>query len=293
MRRISHTRWTWMTGVLLVGVAACQPPISDEVQAQLATLDTVAAQRDSLFHEVADNARLLNELTAELDNVEGLRELDSASGESPLSARRDALRHKVQQVTARLADAEKRVASARTQLRRARQEVDTLQGRVAGLEQMVAGFEEMLASQRTTITALTERVTLLETENLALRDTLSDLAKRQNTAYYVVGTERELLERGIIVKEGGARVLFIFGKAGQTVRPARDLDPSQFTVINTREVTEIPLPDSTAKYVIASRQDLSYLEDPPGDDGRVRGSVRIEVPEQFWMPSRFLIVVRS
>jgi hypothetical protein len=293
MRTANSTRGAWAIVALLAGVAACQPQMSDETRTRLATLDTVAAQRDSLFHEVTDNARLLNELNAELDKVEGLRGVDTMAGESPLAVQRGALRHKVEQVVARLAETEQRVAATRAQLRQARQEGDTLEARVASLEQMVSGFEEMLESQRVTITQLTERVTVLETENLALRDTVTTLAARQNTAYYVVGTKEELLERGIIVKEGGARVLFIFGKAGQTLSPARNLDPGLFTVINIRDVTEIPLPDSTAEYMIASRQDLSYLADPIEGNGRVRGSVRIGSPERFWMPSRFLIVVRT
>jgi len=293
MHNPSGWSWIWLPAALVVGGVGCQQGLPPQVRAQLATLDTVSAQRDSLFNEVADNARLLNELNVELDKVEGLRGLDSTAGESPISQRRGALRHKVEQVIGRLADAEKRLATSRAQLARARRTGDTLEARVASLEQAVAGFEEMLESQRTTITALTERITSLETENLALRDTVTELATRHSRAYYVVGTEEELLERGLIKKEGGARVLFIFGKAGQTLVPARDLDPSLFTEINLREVTEIPLPDSTAEYKIASRQDLTYLATPTDEDGHVRGSVQIGQPEQFWMPSKFLIVVRS
>lgn len=293
MRSTSRTAWTWMPLALVAAAVACEPRIDPEVQAQLAALDTVAAQRDSLFNEVADNARLLNEITVELERVKDLPAYDSTTAESPVAARRAALLHKVQQVTVKLAETERRLATSRAQLQRTRQEADTLKGRVVALEQMVAGFEEMVASQRTTIESLTERVTVLETENLALRDTVVELATRQSTAYYIVGTKDELLERGIIVKEGGARVLFIFGRTGETLQPARDLDPSQFTPINLREVTEIPLPDSTAEYLIASRQDLAYLAEPPGEKNRVRGAVRIGAPEQFWLPSKFLIVVRT
>jgi len=284
----------WLSlAILVVGSAGCEPGVSPEVQAQLASLDTLEAQRDSLFNEVADNARLLNDLNTDLNKVEGLTEPDSATIESPIGAQRATLRHKVQQVTSRLAETERRLASSRAQLRRAHQESDTLKARVAALEKTVSGFEEMVASQRVTITTLTDRVTELEAETVALRDTVTTLATRQSTAYYVVGTKDELLQRGIIVKEGGARVFFIFGKAGETLRPARELDPNQFTAINLREVTEIPLPDSTADYIIASRQDLSYLAQPPEEGGRIRGEVRIEAPEQFWMPSKFLIVVKK
>jgi len=294
MHNPNHTRWMWLSlAILVVGAVGCERGVSPEVQAQLASLDTLEAQRDSLFTEVADNARLLNDLNTDLNKVEGLTELDSTAVESPIGAQRATLRHKVQQVTTRLAETERRLASSRAQLRRTHQESDTLKARVASLEQTVAGFEEMVASQRVTITTLTDRVTALEAETVALRDTVTTLATRQSTAYYVVGTKDELLQRGIIVKEGGARVLFIFGKAGETLRPARELDPSQFTAINLREVTEIPLPDSTADYVIASRQDLSYLAQPPEEGGRIHGQVRIEAPEQFWMPSKFLIVVKK
>ena len=293
MRSTSRTGWIWMPVAFLAFAAGCEPGINPETQAQLATLDTVAAQRDSLFNEVADNARLLNEISVELERVEGLPPFDSSTAESPVGMRRANLLHKVQQVTAKLADTERRLATSRAQLQRSRQETDTLKGRVSALEQMVVGFEEMIASQRITIESFTERVTMLEAENVELRDTVTELATRQSMAYYIVGTKDELLERGIIVKEGGARVLFIFGRTGETLQPARDLDPSQFTPINLREVTEIPLPDSTAEYLIASRQDLAYLAEPPAENGRVRGSVRIGAPEQFWLPSKFLIVVRT
>jgi hypothetical protein len=293
MRSTMRAGWVLIPALLVAAATACEPEISPEVRAQLAMLDTVSSQRDSLFNEVASNARLLNEISVELDKVENLPAFDSATAESPVGARRAALMHKVQQVTVKLADTERRLASSRAQLQRTRREADTLQTRVGALEQMVVGFEEMVASQRITIESLTERVTVLEAENLALRDTVTQLATEQSLAYYIVGTEEDLLERGIIVKEGGARVLFIFGKAGQTLQPARDLDPSQFTPINLREVTEIALPDSTADYLIASRQDLAYLAEPPTEKGRVRGSVRIGAPELFWMPSKFLIVVQT
>jgi hypothetical protein len=148
MHNSTGRRWAWLPLALVVAASGCEPGVSPEVQAQLAMLDSLAAQRDSLFNEVADNARLLNELGTELDKVEGIRGLDSAAGESPVSAQRGALRHKVQQVTARLAESEKRLVTSRNQLDRARRETDTLKTR-SGLEQMVKGSR---SDRRVTIT---------------------------------------------------------------------------------------------------------------------------------------------
>jgi hypothetical protein len=349
------TQLAWLALALMVA-PACDAPSPDDGRADLgapgtaegAPVDTLAARQDSLLSEVAENARLLTQISEELSKVEGLSEPDSGTVESPASAPRERLLHQVRQITSRLADTEKRLATTRRQLRAAGRTGDSLTGRVNEMEKMLADFEAVVESQRTTVESLTERVTALETETLALRDTITTMENEENTAYYVVGTKEELLDRGIITKEGGSRVLFIFGKRGETLVPARDIDTTQFTRIDIRQVTEIPLPDSAAEYLIASRQDLTalapvngetsaqygvqyrdpaadsagvvmdavqdsaaqvreenaYEENGNGDDqkteaekrlekGRVRGSVRIADPGQFWLPSKFLIIVRT
>ena len=68
---------------------------------------------------------------------------------------------------------------------------------------------------------------------------------------------------------------------------------STFTAIDKRQVTTIPLPDSTKAYRIASRQDVGALSTPPDDGGNVRGAVRIAEPVRFWAGSKFLILVQS
>ena len=42
-----------------------------------------------------------------------------------------------------------------------------------------------------------------------------------------------------------------------------------------------------------SRQDASFAKPQAAKDGKISGALTIEQPEQFWGPSRFLIIVRS
>jgi hypothetical protein len=160
---------------------------------------------------------------------------------------------------------------------------------------------ETLENQKAAIEGLTARVEALEAENVvlatekaALVDTVEQLVEENHTAYYVIGTKDELIQRGIVTEEGGSRVLFIFGKAGKTIVPSRQLDPADFIPIDIRNVTEIALPDSSREYRIASRQDMEALAEPPSD-GKIRNAnaLRIADADQFWMPSKFLIIVRS
>jgi hypothetical protein len=290
----SGRRLVWLPLTLLLGVA-CERGPSPEVQQQLDQLAAVQAEKDSLFDEVAENARLMNEINAELSKIRGVDQaVRDSNSESPTASSRAQLVEKVRVVTARLTESEQRLAASRRRLREISTQSDTLQAQIARLDDAVSDFEAVIQSQRNTIADLGEQVQQMHVANLALQDTLATMDEREHTVYYVVGTEQELLDRGIVVKEGGSRVLFIFGKRGQTLQPARDLDPSMFTAIDMRKVTEIALPDSAESYRIASRQDLTALATQPDEHGRITGdAIRIAQPESFWLPSKFLIIVKA
>jgi len=114
------------------------------------------------------------------------------------------------------------------------------------------------------------------------------------TGYYVIGTRDELKKKGILTEQGGGRVLFILWRTGKTLQPARNLDPSLFTAIDTRQVTQIPLPSARAEYRVASLQDLSYVAEE-NHDNKFTGvpSLTITSPVDFWRTSKFLVIIRE
>jgi uncharacterized coiled-coil protein SlyX len=283
----------------LGSLAACERGPDPETQARLAELTTLAAEKDSLLHQVAENARLMSDISAQLVTVADPKRLAQVaeSSESPVAASRDSLRVMVDDVTDRLAALETRLAQSRRRVQRLGQTSDSAR---AAFEQAITDLQSAMTNQRTTIAFLSDRLDELQTENVqlasekaALADTVEQLIDVQNTAYYVIGTKDELLADGLVTEEGGSRVLFIFGKRGKTLVPARDLDTALFTPIDLRATTELVLPDSAAAYRIASRQNVAYLAEPPDKDGKIRGALRITSAEEFWLPSKFLIIVRS
>ncbi len=275
---------------LLAGVASCQRGPTPE---QLALM----AQKDSLVKEVAEQSRVLSDISAELAKVQVEGRQLEVKVESPRTAVRDSIFARISYVTERLTAAEQRLQESRRRINRLAHLSDSLR---ATLEATIQNYESTIASQKATIQELNDQIQKLSAENAqlatakaALTDTVRALEQEKNTVYYVVGTKEELLSRGIVQEEGGSRVLFIFGKRGKTLVPARELVPSAFTAIDRRQVTEIPLPGE-GEYRIASRQDLAALATPPDKDGRIRGSVlKIAAPEKFWATSKFLILVRG
>lgn len=280
---------TFAIALLAGAAAACNQGPSPAMQARLDSLATAAEERDRLVQEMADNARFVSEISSELAKVQMSGRRMRVSGESPLAASRDSIKQKIQYVTARLGETETRLRQSQKRVGELATLSDSLR---QTLEATLANYQGVVEDQRATILALSEQVGMLEGQTAALRDTVANLATMTNTVYWVAGTKDELVERGIAVEEGGARVLFIFGRAGKTLAPARDLDPALFHAVNKRDVTSLPLPDS-AGYRIASRQDLDYLVTPPDADGLLFGRLDISSPEHFWANSKFLILVRK
>ena len=288
----THRLWSlaWLPGLLLA--VACERGPSQEQQARIEQLTVAAQERDQLMQEMAENTRLLSEISVELTKVNvPSRTLRGVSTESPLRATRDTMMRKIRYVSSRIGEIENRLGESRQRIDRLTSLSDSLRNT---LDETVRNFEGIVETQLEAIESMKQQVVALEAEKQALSDTLSQVAARANTVYYVIGTKDELLQKGIVVKEGGSRFLFVLWKQGVTLQPGRELDPTQFHAIDRRLVTEIPLPDPTASYRIASRQDLDYLETPPGG-GAITGAntLRIVDSERFWLPSRFLIIVKD
>jgi len=271
------------TSVALVcALAACGT--SAETERKLAELETANAQKDSLMQEVAISSRLISDVNTELAKAKIRNNRLRVSSESPITASNDTLIAKLRYVVTRVRETENALNESRQRIKNLTSLSDSLR---ATLDSTVGNLQAVIASQKTTIDLLTDRVNALTEENVALKDSLA-------TGYYIVGTRDQLKKMGILTEQGGGRVLFILWRTGKTLQPSRNLDPSLFTAIDTRQVTQIPLPSASAEYRIASLQDLSYVAEERHDN-KYSGvpSLTITSPADFWRTSKFLVIIRE
>jgi hypothetical protein len=261
-------------------LAACGT--SAETERKLAELEQANQQKDSLMQEVALSSRLISDVNTELAKVKVRRNRLHVSSESPITAANDTLIAKLRYVVTRVGETERALNESRDRIKGLTALSDSLR---ATLDTTVGNLQSVIASQKTTIDLLTEQVNTLTAENVALRDSLS-------TGYYVVGTRDELKKKGILTEQGGGRVLFILWRTGKTLQPARNLNPTLFTSIDTRKVTQIPLPSARAEYRVASLQDLDYVAEQRNNN-KYSGvsSLTITSPVDFWRNSKFLVIV--
>jgi hypothetical protein len=135
---------------------------------------------------------------------------------------------------------------------------------------------------------LTARVDTLNNEIYQKSSELTDqklmVISRENdlnTAYYTVGTYKELRDKSILQKEGG--FLGINRVTTLTGNPDEEL----FREIDIRDVTKIPV--FSKRWEIVSGQDPSSYE--LTYDNNQMEWIQITNPDKFWKKSKYLVIV--
>lgn len=275
---------------------------SDSAQyfrAQVQELTSVSAAKDSLVRDLAETTKLLSDINTEIVKVSTAKKpVEPVVGNEGVATNdRAMILKRVQDLTARLKSNESRLASSQRRLRALTTESDSLKVNLAGLQETINGLQATMEAQKNTIatmeaelTGAKEQVATLTTEKSVLTDTVGALTTRENTVYYVIGTKKDLKDRGIITEAGGTRFL-IFTRTGEVVKPVDHLNPSDFTAVDRRAVTRIEMPNPDKEYQLVTDQNISASNMAPEGKRRIKGTLEITNPEQFWAQTKFLILV--
>ena len=290
---------------LLVGCEARDRARQDSLQAitveQLELTTQLSAQKDSLARIIVDADDFIMQIDSQIRTVKGLPTSKRVSrrSESPIEEQIETRK----EVLARVGALVERAKTTATQLAasRAREkalkgELDDAKGKLLATQQQLTEAEDRLTNDHTMIAELnatierqTAKITELEMRVDSLVTETRTLGETHYRAYYIAGTEKELLEKGVIQREGGANL--IIAHPGRTLQPARTLDPSLFNAIDQRATREIPL-DSTKRYRVVSRQNLDKAHVRERDKTTFRGPLQIADADRFWAGSRYLILVQ-
>jgi myosin heavy subunit len=305
-------RYVWlMLALVMAGTTACDRS-RDELNAALAEAKQVSAEKDSLLNEVLETTKFVSDLNTELANIKSVGVSPVPASEQTASGaqqERAAALSRIKETIGRLNEAEQKLEAQTQRASRMGRRNERLLAQLESAKQTIADlktaaerqeaeYTAVIDRQKVEIAALSSRVdtmTLvneqLNATNVALTDTVGQLTDYKNTVYYAVGTKKELMERGVVAKEGSKFLFF----GGTHIVPARDLNPEAFTRVDkTRDLT-IALPREDKNYKIISRQSPQFLASSSlTEDGKkVHGSLQIESPEEFWAPSKYLIVVED
>ena len=114
----------------------------------------------------------------------------------------------------------------------------------------------------------------------AARIRVANPRMEKNTAYYIVGTRKNLIEQKIIKRKGG------FLGIGKRSAVSSDSDLQNYTKIDIRKVTEVKLSGKKIK-ILTSHPSGSYKLI---GDAKKPTAIQINNPSEFWQKSKFLVI---
>ncbi|MFL5607568.1 MAG: hypothetical protein ACJ8AD_14055 [Gemmatimonadaceae bacterium] len=292
-----NTRRLSVATLAILGLAACGPS-KDRLRAdsiavaasteQARLSKQLAAQKDSLTRVVLQADDFIMHIDSSVSRVVGKPKTKKKDAKlDPLAQQlqnRKAVMERVDALVARTRETAK-------QLAKANKDNEELKSQLATDEAMINDLNATIQRQTATIDALSTRVDSLNGVTREMGATIASLEAQHNKAFYVIGKEDELLDRGVIVREGGANLLI--AHPGRTIQISRNADANAFTAVDQRAANVINMPDPTRRYRVVSRQSLDYATVENRDNESFTGNLKITKPAQFWGASRFLVVVEQ
>jgi hypothetical protein len=276
--------------LLLIPVLfACGRSAKKEAEAMKAKNDSLMAQTMQKDEAINEFIATVNDIQGTLDTIkmkENIINLNtSKNGELKLSAK-DQIRSDITSIYLMMEKNKKDLADLTRKLKASNM-------KVTELTKLVERLQKDIDVRNTEITTLRDKLAkmniVIETANLKL-DTLTNVVKSQsgrineqqqtlaqqdaalNTAYYIVGTEKDLKKNGIIGK--GDKLLSDFNKA-------------LFTKVDIRKLTEVSILSKKAK-VISNHPTSSYKL---VGDKKIIQSLQVTDYKAFWSNVRYLIIM--
>jgi chromosome segregation ATPase len=251
--------------------------------------EAIKAKNDSLMAQTMQKDEAINEFIATVNDIQGSLDTikmkeniinlsTNKNGELKLSAK-DQIKTDITSIYILMEKNKKELSDLTRKLRSSNMKVTELQKLVDRLQKDVTDRNVEIEALRDKLAKLN---IVIETANLRL-DTLSNVVKSQqqtlaqqdaslNTAYYIVGTEKDLKKNGVIGK--GDKLLSDFNKA-------------LFTKVDIRKLTEVSILSKKAK-VISNHPTSSYKL---VGDKKIVQSLQITDYKAFWSNVRYLVIL--
>jgi predicted nucleic acid-binding Zn-ribbon protein len=285
----THRLLIVLCGVLILGCNGKEEQLQKQIsqlQGEQTSLQQSIAERDQNLEEVM---RAVNEVYADLEKARAKEGKLAArvggnetNGQMTSAISRQQLLNNINEIGSALKENRKRIASLQSRIK-------SFNGQVASLTKLVDNLKQTLQEREQSIALLETKVQGLETtvaektKAIAEKENIIDEQQRSlNTAYMVVGTRKELEEKGIITDEGG----FLWGLLGSTTIMASGVDRSLFTPIDRTKDQSISVQGKIDE-VLPHRSELFFATAQPVENSSV---LTITQPDQFWQ-DRYLVIV--
>lgn len=274
-------------------------------KAQYAAMLDMTVQKDSLNDVMADATATINEVYDKLlyltgeNGKSGLKHGAAEDAETSVwFSTLDSVSNVINSSKSRIQDLESKIMAIERQNPQLASHTNAIKVKLASMKEkcvsqesdvrkLYADFYELKAQDSTVVQTGHPRSSGSRAEKKT--DTQPfETAPKSKFVYYTIGSEDELLSRGLVQKVGGAD-LWVLGKHGETLTPAKELNIKKFNTFDVTTQSEILFVKKCKRYAIVSAHNPKFLT-PQYDEAKKIISLKITDTEKFWLPSQFLII---
>ncbi|HET8963645.1 MAG TPA: hypothetical protein VFM99_07100 [Chitinophagales bacterium] len=278
---------------------ACNQKKVNELESQVETLSSENAEFTRVMTErdeqLNDYFATMNEVESNLEEIKKHEGIISTnlSGEGTnqkenIVASIETLNNLIQKNKTLVGDLDKKYKNANFKIKELDKMISELNEQITNKENELMALKTELEKSNYQIASLTTELGTvsaanerLQEENMQKGEIISKQTTDLNTAYYIIGTDKDLKAKNVITKEGG------FIGIGKTDNLATDFDASAFTKIDIRNFKELKIDNKSAKVVTTHPTDSYELI----ENGKKVDALMINNPEAFWKSSKYLVVI--
>ncbi len=281
---------TWLVALslLLVFGWGCKQKELDALKGENSKLAAETMQKDSTitllfqaFNEIEENLELIKAKESVISGqTKGNPELNTDI--------RDRINDDIQAINDLMDKNKRTIANMRKKLKDANLKIEEFERVVERLNKKVeekdveiVNLKDQLVKMNFRVDELNARIDTINQESRKKSEVIESKTAQLNTAYYVYGTKKELMEKGIIAKSGG--VLGI----GSNKKVSDDIDRSYLTKVDITKLTEIPLNVKGAT-IKTNHPSSSYTLQK---EGKVITKLIITDYARFWESSKLLVIL--
>ena len=253
--------------------------VNVSIKQELKEKDSLITDKESAMNEFITS---FNEIQENLNQIKSKEKLISTSskGVEFNKSNKDQINSDIQLIYDLLGKNKQKVASLTKKLKSSNLKVDALELAVTNLTNQLIEKESEITDLKDKLEGLNVDFANLKMKYNEEKEVSEQKTEKLNTAYFVVGTVKELKDKGVISKEGG------FIGLGRVIELNETICPNCFAKIDITKIKNIP---------VRGRKVSLVTSHPASSYKFVEGAssiVKLEIvnAEDFWSISKFLIV---
>lgn len=260
----------------------------EALQSRYDSLLSIGFTKDTALYGYIES---FNEIQANLDSIKQAEMLISqnTSGNGELDAtQKEQVNRDINLIYEMLKKNKQTIAELRSKLKKSggkatelEKMVDRMALQIEEKDGQITELRSQLEKMNVQIEILYTDIDNLTTETRSKSQTIEEQTTALNTAWYVVGNKRELLDNNILTREGG------FAGIGTNKKLKQDFSRDYFTTTDITALRTIPLTKKKATLITThpSQSYKIYGTDKAAD------SLVILNPKEFWSVSKYLVIL--